>query len=152
MHISSILGFIIFFKIVHRWVRFDGEFSIHHRFRVCGTIVIDKLPESLTQPAKSHNIKVTKTDGRPYSMAVSSADGSFCTDCKPGSFLFSVGISVPLVSTILGISVPLVSTILGISVPLVSTILSYTKFKLLFQLNTHRFIYIMAHCSHRRWS
>jgi len=55
------------------------------RFEVCGKIEMEPIA------VQSRSVRVADSVGRLYKSAVAGIDGTFCIDCKPGTYHFSVG-------------------------------------------------------------
>lgn len=63
---------------------------IASKFQVCGQIVIDKLPEGLSQGARQRSVRIHKPDGQLYVSVEASADGGFCVSVQPGQYFVSI--------------------------------------------------------------
>ena len=76
-------------------------YALYFRFSVCGRVVIEKVPEGLSQVAKERKIVVHPAD-KPDKLTTLLTDttGRFCGQLASGSYVVKVG----LYSTVLNIS------------------------------------------------
>ncbi len=66
-------------------------FLLYSRFSLCGSVVIDKIPEALGHVTRKRQIKVT-TKGQSSEVKTLTSDdqGKFCVEVKPGTYILEV--------------------------------------------------------------